>query len=251
MDDIIIHAETAEQCLEKMKLVFNTAGAFGLKIKWRKCHFLQKKIYFLGHNIEDGNVWPGQEKTAAVSKFSVPKNVRAVQAFLGLTGFFRKFVLNYSQIARPLTDLLRKDVFFRMAEPQMNAFQSLKDALTKEPVLKLYIRGAKTELHTDASKDGFAAVLMQWFDGRLHPVQYWSKKSSEAESRQHSYILEAKAVYLAIKKFRHFLLGTPFKLVTDCSAFKQTLQKADVPRAVTQWMVYHQDFEFAVEHRPG
>jgi len=112
MDDIIIHAETAEQCLEKMKLVFNTAGAFGLKIKWRKCHFLQK-IYFLGHNIEVGDVWPGQEKTAAVSKFSMPKNVRAVQAFLGLTGFFRKFVLNYSQISRPLTGIKKCIVSFK------------------------------------------------------------------------------------------------------------------------------------------
>ncbi|XP_070138637.1 uncharacterized protein [Drosophila bipectinata] len=74
MDDIIIHAETAEQCLQKMALVFKRAGAFGLKIKWRKCHFLQKRIYFLRHNIEDGNLWPGKEKTAAVSKFSVPKN---------------------------------------------------------------------------------------------------------------------------------------------------------------------------------
>jgi len=99
----------------------------------------------------------------------------------------------------------------------------------------LYIRGAKTELHTGASKDGFAPVLMQWFDCRLHPVQYWSKKSLENESRQHSYILEAKAVYLAVKIFRHYLLGSPFKLVPDCSAFKQTLQKADMPRAVTQW----------------
>jgi len=137
-----------------------------------------------------------------------------------------------------------------MAEPQMNAFQSLKDALTKEPVLKLYIRGAKTELHTDASKDGFAAVLLQWFDGRLHPVQYLSKKTSKAESRQHNYILEAKAVYLALKKFRHYLLGSPFKLAGD-RGFKQTVQKADVPRAVTLCIVYLQDFEFAVEHRPG
>ncbi|XP_041565903.1 LOW QUALITY PROTEIN: uncharacterized protein LOC121467710, partial [Drosophila elegans] len=97
--------------------------------------------------------------------------------------------------------------------PQMNAFQSLKDALTKEP--------------------------------------YWSKKTTEAESRQHSYILEAKAVYLAVKKFRHYLLGSTFRLITDCVAFKQTLQKADVPRAVRQWIIYLQDFEFAVEHRPG
>jgi len=120
---------------------------------------------------EDLFLCPGQEKTAAVRKFSVPKNVRAVQEFLGLTEHFRKFLLNYSPIALPLTDL-RKYVCFRMAEPQLNAFQSLKDALTKEHVLKLYRRGAKTELHTGASKDGFAAVLMQWFDGRRHPVQY-------------------------------------------------------------------------------
>lgn len=96
MDDLIIHGATAEGCLEKMPRVFEKAGAFGLRIKRRKCHFLKTKIYFLGHNMENGCTSPGREKTVAVSRFPVPKNVRAAQAFLGLTGFFRKFVINYS-----------------------------------------------------------------------------------------------------------------------------------------------------------
>lgn len=106
-------------------------------------------------------------------------------------------------------------------------------------------------MHTDASKEGYGAVLLQRFEGKLHPVMFWSKKTTDAEARKHSYVLEAKAVYLSVKKFRHYLLGKRFKLVTDCNAFKQTLQKADVPREVLPWVVYLQDFTFDTEHRPG
>lgn len=251
MDDIIIHGRTADECLIRMEKVFGTAAANGLKIKWKKCHFLQTRIHFLGHIIEDGQIWPGKEKTNAVSKFPLPRNVKGLQSFLGLTGFFRKFIKNYAHIARPLTNLLRKDAVFQMGAAELQAFQELKNALTREPVLKLYDRDAKTELHTDASKEGFGATLLQWENGQLHPVFFWSKKSTEAESQRHSYILEAKAVYLAVKQFRHYLLGCAFKLVTDCVAFKQTLNKKDIPREVVQWVIYLQDFEFQVEYRPG
>lgn len=103
----------------------------------------------------------------------------------------------------------------------------------------------------DASKHGFGAVLPQKKDGKMHPVMFWSKKTTEGEAKQHSYILEAKAIYLAVKSFRHYLLGIRFKLVTDCIAFKQSLQKKEVPREVAGWVMFLQDFTFSVEHRPG
>lgn len=185
---------------------------------------MQRSVNFLGHYIENGTVSPGMEKTKAVREFKTPSNVKAVQAFLGLTGFFRKFIKSYSIIARPLTDLLKNEAKFNIGESELNAINVLKEALVREPVLKLYKRGAETELHTDASKEGFGAALLQRFEGKMHPVCFWSKKTSQAESSMHSYILEAKAVYLSVKKFRVYLLGIQFKLVTDCIAFKQTLK---------------------------
>lgn len=251
MDDIIVHGVTAEECLEKMKKVFEKLVEYGLHIKWKKCQFLQTSISFLGHFVENGTISPGQEKVVAITKFKEPSDVKAVQSFLGLTGFFRKFVKQYSVVAKPLTDLLRKDVKFEMGESEVSAFRALKEVLVKEPILVLYNREAYTELHTDASKNGFGAVLLQQFSGKMHPVFFWSKKTTEGESKLHSYILEAKAVYLAVKKFRHYLLGIQFKLVTDCIAFKQTLQKRDVPREVSAWVMFLQDFSYVAEHRPG
>lgn len=85
----------------------------------------------------------------------------------------------------------------------------------------------------------------------MHPVFFWSKKTTPQEAKQHSYVLEVKAAFLALKKFRPFLLGTEFKLVTDCSAFKQTTSKKDVPREVAQWILYLQDYNYKIEHRAG
>lgn len=249
MDDIIIYAQTTDECIEKLRQVLEVAAEYKLKIKWKKCHFLKSRIDFLGHTVESGKVWPGLEKTRAVRQFATPKNVKAVQSFLGLTGFFRKFIKGYAKIARPLTDLLKKDFPFKIGNAELNAINQLKDVLCREPVLRIYCRDAPTELHTDASKDGFGATLMQKFNGQLHPVLYWSKKTSPSDAKRHSYVLEVKAAYLATEKFRHYLLGTNFTLVTDCAAFTQTVKKRDVPREVARWILYLQDFNFQVEHR--
>jgi len=99
MDDIVIHAETADECLGKLQKVLDAAAEYGLKIKWKKCRFLQSSITFLGHQVGGGEIKPGPEKTKAIRKFPMPQNIKAVQSFLGLTGFFRKFIKNYSLIA--------------------------------------------------------------------------------------------------------------------------------------------------------
>lgn len=163
-----------------------------------KCSFLKTKISFLGHLVEDSKIMPDTEKVKAVERFPTPKDVRAVQSFLGLTGFFRKFIPNYALIAKPLTNLLRKGKMFIFGEHERLSVQKLKAALTCEPVLKIYCRGAETEVHTDESKDGFGATLMQKFENSWHPVFFWSKRTTAAEEKQHSYVLEIKAAYLAL-----------------------------------------------------
>ena len=170
MDDIIIYAETADQCLYKLNVVLNTAAKYDLNIKWSKCSFLKNKIDFLGYQVEKGMIWPGKEKTKAIKCFPNPKNIRDVQSFLGITGYFRRFIEGYAHIARPLTELLKKDVPFKIKNTEMAAIAILKNALVQEPVLKIYERSTTTELHTDASKNGFGAVLLQFIDGQLNPV---------------------------------------------------------------------------------
>ena len=147
----------------------------------------------------------------------------------------------------------KKETKFVYGEAQEEAFEQLKSELMKKPVLKLYEQGVETEIHTDASKDGYAAVMLQRFkeDNEMHPVQFMSKKTSEAEARTHSYELEAAAIVQALKKWRPYLLGQKFKVNTDCNSFAMTIKKRDVPAKVARWALYMQDFDMEIVHRSG
>lgn len=129
MDDLIIPSQNIEEAINDLKL--EVAGRVGLQINWRKCQFLQTRIEYLGHVIENGTVRPSEHKTNAVTKFPVPKSIKDVQSFLGLTGYFRKFVLSYSTIARPLTNLLKAGAEFRFGIEEETAFNNLKHVCTQ------------------------------------------------------------------------------------------------------------------------
>ncbi|GFT09759.1 retrovirus-related Pol polyprotein from transposon 17.6 [Trichonephila clavipes] len=226
MDDLVIPAKDEKEGLEKLREVLEVASKYGLEKKFKKCQFLRRKVEFLGHVVENGTIRPSIAKTIAVKKFPVPTTVKQVQSFLGLTGYFRKFIPAYSQIAKPLSDLTRKDNPFMFEQPQMEAFEKLKKSLTESPVLSIFQQGRTTELHTDASQQGYGAVLLQEAeDGKLHPVQYISQKTTPAEEKYSSYELEVLAVVNALKKFRTYLLGNHYKIITDCSAFQKTMDK--------------------------
>ncbi|XP_037976041.2 uncharacterized protein K02A2.6 [Plutella xylostella] len=253
IDDVIILAENEEEAIERLKIVLKVSSEYGLEINWKKTQLLQRKVEYLGHVIEDGTVKPSPSKTEAVRCFPEPKTVKQVHSFVGLTSYFRKYIENYAVIARPLTDLLKKEKEFYFGEEERHAFEVLKTKLCSEPVLKIYEVGLDTEMHTDASKYGYAAILMQKEkDGKLHPVHYMSRKTSETEQRNYtSYELEALAVVEGVRKFRKYLFGIHFKIVTDCAAFQKTLYKKEVSAKVARWVLFLQDFDYEVEHRAG
>lgn len=209
LDDLVVPSNTEREGLCRLQRVLSTASDHGLNVRWNKCCFLQRRIEYLGHIIEDGSLRPSKQKTLAVMNFPVPANVKQVQSFLGLTGYFRKFIPQYALIARPLSNLLKDKVEFRFEEEQRQAFQHLKTILSQDPVLKLYHIGAETELHTDASSQGLGAILLQRNaeDQLFHPVYYASWKTSEIESRYTSYELEVLAIIKSLIKFRVYLLG--------------------------------------------
>ncbi|GFW88904.1 transposon Tf2-9 polyprotein [Trichonephila clavipes] len=193
------------------------------------------------------------ELPRTVKKFPVPTTVKQVQSFLGLTGYFRKFIPAYSQIAKPLSDLTRKDNPFMFKQPQMEAFEKLKKLLTESPVLSIFQQGRTTELHTDASQQGYGAVLLQEAeDGKLHPVQYMSQKTTTAEEKYSSYELEVLAVVNALKKFRTYLLGNPFKIITDSvQLFNRLWTKKDLVTRIVRWGLLLEEYDYEIVHRSG
>lgn len=147
-------------------------------------------------------------------------------------------------IAKPLTELTKKENVFRFGEKERFAYECLKNVLCSEPVLKMYDSKAYTELHTDASQEGYGAVLFQKCnkDNKMHPVYYLSKQTSPAEKRYHSYELEMLAIVYAFQKLRVYLLGLKVTVVTDCVAVKSTMDKVNVLPRIARWVMLLQDF---------
>ncbi|XP_039312411.1 uncharacterized protein LOC120359338 [Solenopsis invicta] len=220
-NDLIIVSSDIKQGIEQLKLVLHIASEYGLEINKKKCQFMKTRITFLGYIVEAGRVYPSPEKITAVLHFPEPRNVKDVQIFLGLTGYFRKFIKSYSIIAKPLSDLLQKDdkpFNFDVAEKQ--AFDQLKELLGKSPVLEIFNPKLKTELHTDACRDGFGAILLQRNpnDNKLHPVYYFSRKTSVAE---------------------------------HCAALRQTMDKIKLCPKIARWATALEEYDKVIEHRSG
>ncbi|GFX73982.1 retrovirus-related Pol polyprotein from transposon 297 [Trichonephila clavipes] len=253
MDDIVILAKNESEAIERLKKVLQVSSDYGLEINFDKCQFLHRKIEFLGHIIENNKLFPSPSKTKSVVNYPEPKTTKEVQRFLGLTGYFRKFIPAYSVIAKPLSDLLRKDTPFNFDVKQKASFDELKRLLCQKPVLGIYRQNCETEIHTDASIDGLAAVLLQRFpdDNSLHPIYYMSRKTSETERKYTSYELEVLAIIEALKKFKVYILGMPFKIITDCNAFTKTMSKKDLNTRIARWALNLQDYDYTILHRSG
>jgi len=157
VDDIVIPGSSYEDGYEKLVMTVKVAEEHGLLINWRKCSFLTKKIEFLGHEIEQSQIRPAKSKINVVVHFPEPSTKQQVASFLGLTGYFRKFVHNYARIARPLSDLLKDGKSFCMGPEQRQAIATLKRVLSQEPVLRIYNPDAVTELHTELARRVTAA----------------------------------------------------------------------------------------------
>ncbi|GBM90562.1 Retrovirus-related Pol polyprotein from transposon 17.6 [Araneus ventricosus] len=226
--------------IKRLSRVLQTTSEYGLEPNLKKCNFLKSKIKLLGYIIENGKISHSLDKTAAVKNFPEPKSLKQVQSFLGLTGYFRKFIQNYPLIANPLSDLLRDNTVFYFGPEQQSEFQTLKQELSENPVLhRIFKQSAKLELHTDASKFGYSAILFQQSDdNKFHLIHYMSKKNSPHEEKYLSYELEVLAIIEALKKFRNYLVAKlslydPTKWYKFVPAVQRTLNSTVSRR--TQW----------------
>ena len=252
IDDIIVYSANFEQHLKHLGQVFDRVRAAGYHLRRDKCHFFCSRVLYLGHLIGADGVGPDPSKIAALKKLQGPRDAHEIRQFLGLTGYYRRFVKDYAKTAKPLNDLLRIDRKFKWTSDCQDAFERLRFALITAPILVLPDMEQPFALQTDASDVGVGAVLTQRDSkGDEHVVAYYSRTLGDAETRYSTFEKEALAALLALKHFRVYLLSKPFVLETDNRALTFILNLKEPPGRIARWIVQFQEYNFTIKHRPG
>jgi transposase InsO family protein len=254
IDDILIYSRTAEEHVQLVEWVLKRLTDEGYYAHPDKCEFFQKEVSFLGHVVSERGVAVQQHKVASVSNWPQPRNKKDVRAFLGLTGYYRKFIPEYSAIAAPLTDLTREAVKFEWGDKEQTAFDDLKKRLTSAAVLAHPDSSRQYVVSTDASGFAISGVLMQdQAVGPRRPVAYFSRKLNAAEKRYATHEKELLAIVKAVEHWRCYLEGSahPVLLLSDHRSLQHLNTQPYLSDRQARWVEKLSDFDFAIQYVPG
>lgn len=253
LDDIVIFSRDWESHLPKVQAVLNALRKAGFTINPAKCALGMEEARYLGYVVGRGEIKPQLNKVEAIQNWPRPLTKKQVKAFLGIVGYYRRFVPRFADIAVPLTDLTKgtKSAMVRWSPEAERAFQELKQALCRQPVFMAPDFSREFVVQTDASEVGLGAVMSQVVNGEEHPVIYLSRKLSPAERNYAIVEKEGLAIKWVLDSLRYYLLGRRFKLVSDHAPLQWMQGKKGNNARVTRWFLALQDFSFTVEHRPG
>ena len=217
IDDVLTHSLGWNEHLCELRKLFERVRSAGLTIKPSKCKLGFTSVDYLGHIVGEGEISPNPEKLFNIQQAPIPQTKKQVRSFLGLVGFYSKFIPNYSTVAAPLTDLTKRGCLNKIVwgDAQERSFVILKKVLSSNPVLRLPDLSREFILQTDASEVGLGACLLQDFDGQKFPVAYASKKLTKSELNYSVVEKECFALVWAIRKFHVYLYGKDFILETD------------------------------------
>jgi transposase InsO family protein len=251
LDDIIVFGRTFEEHLQRLREVLLRIREAGFRLKRSKCHFAQTKINYLGHVVSAKGIQPDPEKVQAVRCFPRPTNVRGVKGFIGLSSYYRKFIPKYSERAEPLRRLEKKGVPFIWGPEQEAAFEDLRLVLSTDVILAYPDFGRPFRLETDASSYGLGAILAQEVNGDWRPVAYASRALSKAEQNYSATECECLAIVWAIEKFRPYIHGDDFTVVTDHSALRWLMTRPDITGRLGRWALKLQEYRPTIVYRKG
>lgn len=254
LDDLICGAESWDDHLRRLESIFGRLKEAKLTLNCAKCNFGFLDIKILGHMVNAKGISPDPAKLEAVKKFPRPKGPRDVRSFLGLASYYRKFIKGFADIAKPLTDLTKKENAgkkFCWTRESEEAFQLLKDKLCKSPVLSHFNDLAELELHTDASDRGLGAVVHIVEGETIHPIAFASRKLLDAERRYSATEKELLAIVWACNYFRHFLWGKKFKVITDHASLKYWTEIKDQSSRLNKLALKLTDFDVDIIHKSG
>ena len=254
MDDILIFTETLEEHMKIVKRVLKILAKNKLYLKAEKCSFEQTKIEYLGLIISAGQIEMDPVKVEGVSAWPTPSNVKEVQSFLGFVNFYRRFIHDFSHIAKPLHDLTRKDSTWNWTDACQKAFDSLKSAITSSPILIFPDDNKPYKVEADSSEYATGAVLSQeGEDGKWHPIAFLSKSLNSVERNYDIHDKELLAIIRALEEWRHYLEGAKhkFDIWTDHRNLQYFRTAKKLNRRQARWSLYLSRFFFDLYHRPG
>jgi ribonuclease HI len=247
IDDILVYSNTVEEHEQHLRVVLGKLRAHKLYAKFRKCEFWMEKISFLGHILTAEGVAVDPGKVEIVSNWQQPTNVSEIRSFLGLAGYYRRFIEGFSKIARPMIEVLKKEKKFNWTESCERSFQELKKRLTTAPVLILLDIQRDFVVYCDASRRGLGCVLMQ--DGKV--VAYASRQLTPHEQIYPTHYLEFAAVVHALKIWRHYLIGNKCEIYTDHKSLKYIFTQLDLNLRQRRWLELVKDYNLEIHYHPG
>lgn len=249
IDDVLIHTQTWEEHIQLVKEIFRRLRKANLTARPSKCFIGYNEVEFLGHMVGRGVLKPKPEKVEAIRKAVRPETKTQLRSFLGLAGYYRKFIPDFAAIACPLTDCTRKGEpnKIRWGQEQEKAFQTLKSKLTNSPILHLPDLTKPFILRSDASENGIGSVLLQEHMGEKFPVGYASKKLSKCQKAYSVMEKECLAIVWAIQRFEPYLYGREFVIETDHQPLS-CLKKSKVANArIMRWALSLQPYRYRIE----
>ena len=251
-DDIVVHGRGVEEHDKRLDGVFQRLKERGLTVNPDKCEFRIPRITIMGHVLSEKGIGPTEEKVKAVSEAREPESASEVRSFLGLVNFCARFIPDLATTADPLRKLTRQSETFQWGTEQKQAFQQLKEKLSKAETLVYFDKNAKTEVIADASPVGLGAILIQEQAGTKRVVAYASRSLTEVERRYSQTEKEALGLVWACERFHVYLYGIQFELLTDHKPLEVIYSSKSKPSArIERWVLRLQPYHFTVKHVPG
>ncbi|EGT53594.1 hypothetical protein CAEBREN_03434 [Caenorhabditis brenneri] len=254
IDDILIFSKTFPEHINSIRKVLLRFRDFNLKASPKKCEFAKDFITFLGHEINRDNYAPDKANVAKIVEFPIPSNINEIRRFVGMAGFFRKFIQNFSEIAEPLTRLTRKEQKFVWNTEQQTAFERLRDALASEPILGYPDYDKPFHIFCDASAVAQGAALMQARPDNekdFYAIAYASRTLSDPETRWPAIQVEMGAIIFALRQFRPYICLSKIILHSDHKPLTFLLQKSKTHDNLARWLIELQCYDITIVHIDG
>lgn len=251
LDDIIVFGETLEEHLLNLETVFERLASYNIKIQLDKCEFLKKETEFLGHVVTPEGVRANPDTVKKVLDWPLPRTEKQIKQFLGLAGYYRRFVKDYSKLTRPMSRYTKKDIPLDMNDSEYNeAFLHLKQIIASDQILAYPDFSFPFILTTDASDHALGAVLSQVQSGIERPIAFASRTLNSCESRYAVNEKEALAIIWAVEKYTPYLYGNKFTLVTDHKPLT-FIKTSDKNPKILRWRLELENFDYDVVYKEG
>ena len=249
IDDILVFGNDFESALHSLELVLTRVAEYGLQLKSTKCNLFRTSIPFLGHIVGCAGLECDPNKVSA--NWIPPSTIKGVREFLGFTGYYRRFVPDYSTVAQPLVRLLGKDCTSKWTDACQDAFRALRALLIKAPVLAFPKEDLPYIVDTDASDYGIGGVLSQCIEGTEHVIAYYSKSLNPAQQKYCTTRRELLALVATLDHFKGYVWGPKFVVRTDHAALVWLKNLKNIQGMLARWLAKLQQFHFEIIHRPG